>query len=425
MEYKETVDFNLISSLEWTHPIELYIVDELKNKILCCRAYNDKKNLTHVLFAPRIDTENSTVYSKVINYEKILTTVQNNSDVIYCDKTLMYKDHIFNDIHDSKFYNELLNCYKFLCISYYRNFNTFLPINKSSILYLFKISNTPKHIHIDSLYYNSLACCAKITNVNTATKLNNTDLIISNLVNDNVSPSFPLLYYETSLDNNEYLYIMEQIGPTVPVFFIYAPKYIPFTVEMVDKILFEFIYGLLCINIKLHRYHGDLHLNNMTIFSSRNKKKNIIYSIASVDNVKKTFLFKDCLYNAGIIDIEPYLISIYYFNKAFNQTIHKNTYDNNTIILLSSLADTYYLLNNIRSYLLQIHTSSNNTVNLFISRITKLLSNVIQLSMDINTLIEKRIWPNYIILCTSFKKYINTECDVSDYILASDLHTSC
>lgn len=92
--------------------------------------------------------------------------------------------------------------------------------------------------------------------------------------------------------------------------------------ELFSKYIFEFIYALYCMNSKLGIIHGDLHLNNFTIFSTyaRNinliirkaKKRFITYKIGD-----KVYIFPHYGKYGGIIDFSRSFLSSEIIRKEY------------------------------------------------------------------------------------------------------------
>lgn len=73
------------------------------------------------------------------------------------------------------------------------------------------------------------------------------------------------------------------------------------TTEYFAKYIFEYVYTLLCLNSKLDIIHGDLHLNNITIFINKSYDKDMVidpYVLFYMDEhsyIFKTFGFYSCV----------------------------------------------------------------------------------------------------------------------------------
>jgi hypothetical protein len=87
------------------------------------------------------------------------------------------------------------------------------------------------------------------------------------------------------------------------------------TLRIFEKILFEYIYALFCINSKSNLIHGDLHMNNVTIYQLHRKliekvnvedKRHVVYLIRD-----KCYIFPHIGLFAAIIDFSRGIIGDY------------------------------------------------------------------------------------------------------------------
>lgn len=401
-------DINIIKHNIWTTISYLYVV-EPKRKILFSTIFLNKKKPVHVALGPIIFTEFSEVYSRLLNYNKICSTVDSKdfTNFIYPKQKLTSFPII-----DLKIIN---NCYKFMCLLYNNVFITFNLVPKSSFISLFyKIKNSTV-ISIDTTYKNNLNCCTKISYDRIYIKLN---MELSKLVKHNICPSFPVLYYNGKIVFNKkklIILILEQIGPTFSTFYMldimFANDKIFMYMENIDKILFEYIYSLYCLNVNFNIYHGDLHLNNITIFTSRNTNTTrAAYVLQDI-----TFIFNNaCNRTAGILDVMRLKPNLLYFTGVFK--ILLNDINNNEIVKLCSITDSYVLLNNIRLFLF-INKFNKTMLYSRINEILNVILNMVDSKEKIIKLLSTDKWPNQLLLKTVFKKYISD--NIGDAIVYS------
>ena len=132
------------------------------------------------------------------------------------------------------------------------------------------------------------------------------------------SIEYPMDYAEAEiiLSNTTLCTIGEYLGRTfadMPTLLI-KPKYKHTdnffeSTEFFAKYIFEYIYTLLCLNQKLGLIHGDLHLNNITIFYNRTfdieiPNPYVLYYMDEYSYIFKTFGFYSCIIDSSrsIID---------------------------------------------------------------------------------------------------------------------------
>lgn len=383
-------DLYYIKKNKWNKIYKLYVNIKKNNKnelFAIVLSHNDK--VSDVAFGPIIYTKYSEVYSRLVKYEKVIRiTEQFQSFNIVNNKLYSIPKNLDSDVINI--------CYKYICLMYNNVFKMINIIPESSFVYsLFREKSLiTTDSNISALYDNDIKCCLKITYTSFIKMLN---IKLSNFVKNNISLSFPLIYH--SVGN---ILIFEQIGPTFPAMYTFDEIFLDHSlfssISNIDKILFEYIYGLYCINKKLNIYHGDLHLNNITIFERG--IKNVAYKLEYIDQY---YIFKNCFKIAGILDISKSPINIKYFNTTFKTTLHKKKFTNIEILKLCSITDTYHLLCSIKTYLL-----SKQIINhLFVSRISNIIDFILLIIKDPHELVKT--WPNYNIINKMFDQYLSSE----------------
>lgn len=123
-----------------------------------------------------------------------------------------------------------------------------------------------------------------------------------------------------------------------------------------NKHLFEYLYSIYTMNIKLGMIHGDLHLNNITLFHKRyspqvTMNNEVLPSFSIVYNIlNKFYLFLHSGYYSGIIDCSRAMMNKenllkHHSEKVTNQVIY---YQKNRILRsIESEMPDFYQINKI------------------------------------------------------------------------------
>lgn len=392
-------DIIMIKNSVWGDISFLYVETDKRKELFATIFFNKDGIPINVALGPIIFTEFSKVYSRLISYIKIENIINSKdfTNFEYPKRNIISIPKINIDIS--------LICYKFMCLLYYNVFVIFDVIPESSFVYLFyKIKETtPNSVTIDTKYYNDLNCCLKLTHIKDQLIINGK---MSKMVENCVCASFPLLYYKVICMKKKeevIILVLEQIGPTFTTYYmleeIFTNDKLFTNISNIDKILFEYVYSLYCINMVLKTYHGDLHLNNITIFKSRNSNYDIIYKVG------KNFMFRGCDKTAGILDVSNIIPNLYYFNKTFNASLNTTSFTNIEIIKLCSLADSYNLFNNIKTFL----SMKKITNTILFTRLEEIICEIYYMvdnTSKIYNLLNKKQWPNMLLMENFFKNYI-------------------
>lgn len=398
-------DLHSIKTSNYTNISKLYVNFHKRNELFAT-VFFYKKIPVSVSLGPIIYTECSEVYSRFISYEKIKNIVTS-----FKDETLYPNYKIIS--HPTIQHTITTICYKFMCILYNNIVNIFETIPESSFVFLFYKEKTSKIITptVNATYNMDLNCCLKISYSKIQYTMNKA---LSDMIKNNICPSFPILYYYKNVGKeNLTMLVLEQIGPTFPTFFMFDYLFIDdkfFTnIQHIDKILFEFIYGLLCINTRFNMYHGDLHLTNITIFNSRNNH-NVAYKIRGINNTNNNtnvaFVFRNCNKTAGILDVMGFRPDINYFTKVFDVSISSKMYKAKDILRLCSLTDTYLMLNNIKTFL-SIKNFENTILYSRVNDIIKSIFSMVCNNEQIYKILNNNKWPNQVLLEINFKQYLS------------------
>jgi len=242
--------------------------------------------------------------------------------------------------------------------------------------------------------------------------------------------------------------------------------------DVFAKHMFEFVYGLYCMNSKMYVIHRDLHLNNITLYHIINmfsksgtlvrKDPVVIYIVENT-----MYMFKNYGLYGVIIDFSRAIIGNYkkiehefsrkfaeiffkdqrghmmnlihmYYPKIMelHQEVIENLITKNFPLMFKviSVMDTYILMNNIKALFTVESIIVNKEIivsdesvklvdkliesanKLFLSNITKAIVGKITSEDDIE-------WPNLLIIRECFADYIYTQDMGSDYTL-TDIYNS-
>lgn len=264
-------------------------------------------------------------------------------------------------------------------------------------------------------------------------------LLVSDLLINNICPGVNMTYDwffinnvdKTIFNNSEVNYVhtkrsivilTEYVGRTVDSLKNYGnnEKYIKYIAplfqdeNLFNKYIFDILYSLCCLNLRLNVIHGDLHLNNITILRAYKKyiqnikefedKEYDSYTLYIIDN--DVFYFK----NMGIIG------TIIDFSRSF---IYKENCDKYSKTMISDRIYLYYqqmFPKFIQDYGIllkqKLKTNLKDIYTIFTSVDLYILSNKLKKSIEYYPKVKKNIAKKINLMYeTSYKFILNNMID--------------